>query len=49
MFCLTNANLRGEAQRERFVTNIHRIVQRSRKPGPWICGVYERRIVRIWP
>lgn len=49
MFCLTNANLRGEQQRERFLTNIHRIIQRSRKKGPWICGVYEKRIVQIWP
>ena len=49
MFCLTNAGLRGEHQRERFLMNIHRIVQRSRKPGPWICGVYENRIAQIWP
>jgi hypothetical protein len=49
MFCLTNAGLRGEEQRERFLTNINRIVQRSRKPGPWICGVYEGRVAQIWP
>lgn len=49
MFCLTNAGLRGEEQRDRFFTNINRIVQRSRKPGPWICGVYERGIRQIWP
>ncbi|MFN8039164.1 MAG: hypothetical protein U0Q07_08145 [Acidimicrobiales bacterium] len=49
MFCLTNAGLRGEEQRERFLTNINRIVQRSRKPGPWICGVYADRIALIWP
>ncbi len=28
---------------------VHRIVQRSNRPGPWICAVYERRIVQIWP
>ena len=49
MFCLTNANLRGDQQRERFLGNLHRIVQRSRKPGPWICGVYGKRVVQIWP
>jgi hypothetical protein len=49
MFCLTNAGLSGEEQRERFLTNIHRIVQRSQKPGPWICGVYENRVARLWP
>lgn len=49
MFCLTNANLRGDEQLQRFLTNIHRIVQRSLKPGPWICGVYEKRIAQIWP
>lgn len=49
MFCLTNAGLRGDEQRQRFVTNIHRIVQRSSKRGPWICGVYESRIAQIWP
>jgi predicted nuclease of predicted toxin-antitoxin system len=49
VFCLTTANLRGDEQRDRFLTNINRIVQRSRKRGPWICGVYEDRVVRIWP
>jgi len=49
MFCLTSARLRGEEQCERFLTNIHRIVQRSRNPGPWICGVYKSRIAQIWP
>lgn len=49
MFCLTNANLRGEEQRARILTNMYRIVQRSRTPGPWICGVYENRIAQIWP
>jgi uncharacterized protein with PIN domain len=49
MFCLTKANLRGDEQRDRFITNINRIVQRSKKAGPWICGVYENSVVRIWP
>lgn len=49
MFCLTNARLRGPEQCERFMTNIKRIVQRSRKAGPWICGVYDGRVAQIWP
>ena len=49
VFCLTNAGLRGDQQRDRFLANIYRITQRARKPGPWICGVYEDRIAQIWP
>ncbi len=48
-FCLTNANLTGEQQRDRFVTNINRMIQRARRPGPWICAVHERQLVQIWP
>lgn len=48
MFCLTNAGLRGDEQVERFLANINRITQRARRPGPWICGVYEDRIAQIW-
>lgn len=49
VFCLTSASLTGEQQVERFVTNRHRMLQRAKKPGPWICGVYEDRIATIWP
>ncbi|MGH2865871.1 MAG: hypothetical protein ACRDJX_11575 [Solirubrobacteraceae bacterium] len=49
VFCLTSAGLRGEQQVERFVSNRHRIAQRARKPGPYICGVYERKLRRLWP
>jgi hypothetical protein len=48
-FCLTNANLTGEQQRDRFLANINCMIQRSRRPGPWICAVYERQLVQIWP
>lgn len=48
-FCLTNAQMRGDEQAARFVRNIHRIVQRSRKPGPYIFGVYEDELRRLWP
>jgi len=49
VFCLTTAKLRGEEQTSRFVNNINRITQRARRPGPYIYGVYEGRLERIWP
>lgn len=49
VFCLTNANLTAPQQVAYFVTNKHRILQRARKPGPYIFGVYEKDIRRIWP
>lgn len=49
VFCLTTANLNGAAQTARFVDNINRIVQRARSRGPYIYGVYERELRRIWP
>ena len=48
-FCLTNARLRAAEQTERFVSNRHRIIQQARKPGPYIYGVYDRGIRRLWP
>lgn len=48
-FCLTNAQLRATQQTERFVSNRHRIIQQARKPGPYIFGVYERGLRRLWP
>lgn len=49
VFCLTTSGLRAEAQAERFVANINRILQRALKPGPYIYGVYEKGLKRIWP
>ena len=46
---LTNAQLRAAEQTERFVSNRHRIIQQSRKPGPYIYGVYDRGLRRLWP
>lgn len=48
-FCLTNAQLRAEEQTARSVGNRHRIIQQARKPGPYIYGVYENRLKRLWP
>jgi hypothetical protein len=41
-FCLTNANLTGEQQRDRFLANV--TLARG-----WICAVHERQVVQIWP
>lgn len=49
VFCLTNRNLRGAEQTERFVSNRHRILSQARKPGPCIYGVYEKSLKRLWP
>lgn len=48
-FCLTNAQLRAAEQSERFVANRHWIIQQARKPGPYIYGVYEMGLRRLWP
>lgn len=48
-FCLTTAQLRGAEQIERFVHNRHRILRQARKAGPYIYGVYEGGLKRLWP
>jgi hypothetical protein len=49
VFCLTNAQLTFAEQAERFIANRHRIIQASRKPGPYVYGVYQDRIDKLWP
>jgi PIN domain-containing protein len=49
VFCLTNRNLRGTEQTARFVSNRHRIIRQASKPGPYIYGVYEHGLRRLWP
>jgi len=49
VFCLTNRNMRGAEQTERFISNRHRILRQSRQPGPYIYGVYEKGLKRLWP
>jgi PIN like domain len=39
-FWLPNAGLPGPTQVQHFTSNIHRILQRARKPGPYLVGVY---------
>ena len=48
-FCLTNAQLRAAEQSARFVDNIERILRQVQKPGPYIYGVYNGYIKRLWP
>ncbi len=48
-FVVTNANLTGEQLAELFVENRHRIIQRSRHPGPYIYGVYRGRLEKLFP
>lgn len=48
-FCLTNAQLRASEQSARFVGNIERIQRQTKKPGPYIYGVYDGYIKRLWP
>ena len=49
LFCLTNAQLTFAEQAQWFLTNRNRIIQASRKPGPYVYGVYRDRITRLWP
>jgi hypothetical protein len=49
LFCLTNAQLTFSDQAEYFLVNRNRIIQASRKPGPYVYGVYRDRIAKLWP
>jgi hypothetical protein len=49
VFCLTNRHLRAAEQLERFLGNRHRILRQARQPGPYIYGVYESGLRRLWP
>jgi hypothetical protein len=48
-FCLTNANLRAAEQTARFVSCLDRILRQAAKPGPYVYGVYDGHIRRLWP
>lgn len=49
-FCLTNANLGGQATAERFVTQLPRISEiAATRAGPYICGVYADGARPLWP
>jgi hypothetical protein len=48
-FCLTNANLRGDEQAQRLVTNLPRVLRIAATPGPYIYGIYANSVARLWP
>ena len=49
VFALSSQRITGPAMAERYVTNINRIVQRARKPGPFVDIVHPDRVERRWP
>jgi hypothetical protein len=49
VFCLTNARLNFAEQASYFVSNRFRILQACGKPGPYVYGIYQDRITRLWP
>jgi hypothetical protein len=48
-FCITNAQITGDEMGRRFVTNLPRILRACRKPGPFVYGVYQDRLARLFP
>lgn len=49
VFCITNANISGPDMAERFVKHQAKIVRLARKPGPYVYGVYDDDVVRLFP
>ena len=49
VFALPSANLTGPEMAQRFEGNLHRIVQRAAKPGPFVDVIHPDRIERRWP
>jgi heme-degrading monooxygenase HmoA len=49
VFAITNQHLTGPEMAERLVVNINRIVQRSRKRGPFVDVIYRESVERRWP
>jgi hypothetical protein len=49
VFALSNANIGGPEMAQRYRTNLHRILQRARKPGPYVDVVHHDRLERRWP
>jgi hypothetical protein len=49
VFALPSSNLTGPEMAERYERNLNRIVQRSRRPGPYVDVVHPDRLERRWP
>jgi hypothetical protein len=48
-FCITNGHLTYEVMAAYFIANKNRIIQRCRKPGPYLIGVYKDHLMPLWP
>jgi len=49
VFALDNASITGDEMARRFQVNLHRILQRVRKLGPYVDVVHKDRVERRWP
>lgn len=49
VFCVSRSDLTAEVMIEWLLRHKNRIVQRARKPGPYIYMIYEDRIDKYWP
>jgi PIN like domain len=49
VFAIGNQHLTGPTMATYYKANIHRMVQRARKPGPFVDIVYPGRVERRWP
>jgi PIN like domain len=49
VFYLSRQDLPGPVQVQWFMRHLNRIIQRSRKPGPFACAVYEYDVVKRYP
>lgn len=49
VFAIGNQHLTGPRMAAYFTTNINRIVQRSRRPGPYVDVVLKSGVERRWP
>jgi PIN like domain len=49
VFAIANQHLTGPEMAGYLTTNINRIVQRSRKRGPFVYVVYRESVERRWP
>ena len=49
VFAFNNAHLTGEVMAQRVVSNLQRIVQRSRQPGPFVYVISVDGLERRWP
>jgi hypothetical protein len=49
VFAIGNQHLTGPVMADYFTANLNRIVQRSRRPGPFVDIVYPGSVERRWP